>query len=82
MYAIQNIKTGKFVYGTDYRFSKPRQQTSKDQMLTFNDYYVAAEIFRSRKCGKNYRIVELKPVEVKRVIEFDMPDRYKTYWER
>lgn len=81
MYAIQNIKTGKFVYGTDYRFSKPRQQTSKDQMLTFNDYYVAAEIFRSRKCGKNYRIVELKPVEVKRVIDFDLPNRYMTYWE-
>lgn len=85
MYAIQNIKTGKFVYGTDYRYGRSgkkfNQRTSKDQMLTFDDYYVAAQTFRSRGCGKNYRIVVLKTVEVERVIEFDMPDRYKTYWE-
>lgn len=86
MYAIQNIKTGKFVYGTDYRYrrsgKKHNQRTSKNQMLTFDDYFQAAEDFRRRGCGKDYRIVVLKTVEVKRVIEFDMPDRYKTYWER
>lgn len=86
MYAIQNIKTGKFVYGTDRRYPKPgkkyNQRTSKDQMLTYADYYEAAGDFRHRGCGKDYRIVVLKTVEVKRVIEFDMPDRYKTYWER
>lgn len=85
MYAIQNIKTGKFVYGTDYRYrrmgKKHNQRTSKNKMLTYTDYYEAAEDFRCRGCGKNYRIVVLKTVEVKRVIEFDMSDRYKTYWE-
>ena len=85
MYAIQNIKTGKFVYGTDYRYGrmakKHNQRTSKNKMLTYADYYEAAEDFRYRGCGKNYRIVVLKTVEVKGVIEFDMPDRYKTYWE-
>lgn len=85
MYAIQNIKTGKFVYGTDYRYmrsgKKYNQRTSKNQMLTYADYYEAAQDFRTRGCGKNYRIVVLKTVEVKRVINFDMPDRYMTYWE-
>lgn len=84
MYAIQNIKTGKFVYGTDYRYGKVgeshHQRTSNCQMLTYDDYYVAADDFRHRRCGKDYRIVVLKTVEVKRVIEFDMEDRYLTYW--
>ena len=64
MYAIQNIKTGKFVYGTDYRYRRSGKKHNQ------------------RTSGKDYRIVVLKTVEVKRVIEFDMPDRYKTYWER
>lgn len=85
MYAIQNIKTGEFVYGTDYRYGrigkKHNQLTSKNKMLTYDDYYEAAEDFRHRGCGKNYRIVVLKTVEVKRVIDFDKPDRYMTYWE-
>lgn len=85
MYAIQNIKTGKFVYGTDYRYFRPgkkhNQRTSKNQMLTYADYFQAAEDFRTRGCGKDYRIVVLKTVEVKRVIDFDMLDRYMTYWE-
>ena len=33
MYAIQNIRTGKFVYGTDYRFYPPHQRTSKTNCL-------------------------------------------------
>ena len=73
MYAIQNIKTGKFVYGTDYRYQKPNkkynQRTSRNQMLTYADYKSAKNDFRARGCGKDYRIVVLKTVEVKRVIE-------------
>lgn len=86
MYAIQNIKTGKFVYGTDYRYCRPgekyNQFTSENLMLTFEDYYSAAEAFRRRGCGKDYRIVVLKTVEVKRIIEFDMPGRYMTYYDK
>lgn len=84
MYAIQNIKTGKFVYGTDYRYGRPgkkfNQRTSKNQMLTFEDYETAAITFKIRGCGKNYRIVVLKTVEVKRVIDFDKPDGYMINW--
>lgn len=73
MYAIQNIKTGKFVYGTDYRYPKPNkkfnQRTSHNQMLTYAYYESAKNDFRRRGCGKNYRIVVLKAIEVKRVIE-------------
>ena len=73
MYAIQNIKTGKFVYGTDYRYPRPNkkwnQRTSHDQMLTYADYESARIDFRRRGCGKDYRVVVLKTVEVKRVIE-------------
>jgi hypothetical protein len=38
-------------------------------MLTYADYESAKIDFRTRGCGKDYRIVVLKTVEVKRVIE-------------
>ncbi len=61
MYAIQNVNTGKFVYGTDYRFSPPHQRTSKSKMVTYSSLYEAAHDFWiKRKCGKEYRIVKLK----------------------
>ena len=73
MFAIQNIETGKFVYGTDYRYPKPNkkfnQRTSHNQMLTYADLEQAKFDFRHRGCGKDYRIVVLKTIEVKRVIE-------------
>lgn len=68
MYAIQNIKTGKFLYGTDYRYYPRHQRTSFEQMLTFDEYFFAECAFISRECGKDYRIVELEPVKVKRVL--------------
>lgn len=69
MYAIQNIKTRKFVYGTDYRYSPRRQKTSINQMLTYDSLYYAKHDFLHRGCGKEYKIVVLKTVQVKRVIE-------------
>ena len=80
MYAIQNIKTGKFVYGTDYRYRHHNkinnQRTSNDQVLTYDNLYSAKFDFRHRGCGQNYRIVVLKTVEVKRVIDFDEDGKY------
>lgn len=71
MFAIQNIKTGKFLYGTDYRYRPPHQRTSKTKMLTYSSIAEAAHDFWvKRKCGKDYRIVVLKSVEVKRVIDY------------
>lgn len=73
MYAIMNIKTGKFVYGTDFRrFRNIRtynQRTSKNKMLTFADLEEAELAFKIRGCGNDYRIVVLKTIEVKRIIE-------------
>ena len=69
MYAIQNVKTGKFVYGTDYRYHPHRQRTSKNQMLTYEDLLDAKYDFLHRKCGKDYKIVVLETVKVKRIIE-------------
>lgn len=73
MYAIMNIKTGKFVYGTDYtRHINTRtynQRTSKNKMLTFATIEEVEQAFKMRGCGNDYRIVVLKTIEVKRIIE-------------
>ena len=73
MYAIMNIKTGKFVYGTDYtRHRNTRiynQRTSKNKMLTFATIEEVMQAFKIRGCGNDYRIVELKTIEVKRILE-------------
>lgn len=79
MFAIQNIKTGKFVTGTDYRYYPPRQRTHKNQMLTYGDLYSAKSDFNYRSCGKDYRIVCLKTIEVKRIIDYDSPGEYKVH---
>lgn len=70
MYAIQNIKTGKFLFGTDFNYSPNRQRTSFEQMLTFNEYSFAEAAFLHRQCGRDYRIVELEPVKVKEVFPY------------
>ena len=73
MYAIMNIKTGKFVYGTDYtrriNTRTHNQRTSKNKMLTFATIEEVEQAFKMRGCGKDYRIVVLKTIEVKRIIE-------------
>lgn len=81
MFAIQNIKTGKFVWGTDYRYSPPRQRTSFNQALTYDKLAFAKSDFVHRRCGKNYRIVCLKAIEVKRVIDFDCGEKYEIFNE-
>lgn len=55
MFAIQNIKTGKFLYCTDYRYRPPHQRTSNTKMLTYSSIAEAAHDFWvKRKCGKDY----------------------------
>lgn len=71
MYAIQNINTGKFVCGTDYRFHPPHQRTSKSEMLTYSTLAEVSHAFWvKRKCGKNYRIVKLKKPEVEKTFDY------------
>lgn len=64
-YAIQNIKTKKFVYGTDYRYNPPHQFTHFNGALTWTTKENAEINFKIRRCGKDYRVVELEPFRVK-----------------
>lgn len=75
MYAIQNMKTGKFLYGTDYRYNPRHQRTSFEKMKTYDEYFFAECDFLSRGCSKDYRIVELEPVRVKRVLPVVVDNR-------
>ena len=71
MFAIQNIKTGKFCTAqtTDTVLLTSVPATRK--MLTYSSIAEAAQDFWvKRECGKDYRIVVLKSVEVKRVIDY------------
>lgn len=79
MFAIQNIKTGNFLYGTDYRYFPPHQRTSRNQALTYDCLTTAKADFCRRRCGKDYRVVCLKTLEVKRVVNFDIENRYEIY---
>ena len=84
MYAIQNIETGEFLFGTDFGYDPGscQQRTSPEQMLTFDSLRYAKVDFIHRQCGNDYRIVRLKLPEVERVIGFDTPDGYDCdVWE-
>ncbi len=65
MFAIQNIRTGKFMFGTDYRYYPPRQRTSYNRMITYEDYASAKSDLLCRRCGENYCVVELERPKVK-----------------
>lgn len=81
MFAIQNIKTGNFLYGTDYRYFPPHQRTSRNQALTYDSLATAKADFLHRRCGKDYRVVCLKTIEIKRIIDFDAENCYEIYDE-
>lgn len=81
MFAIQNQTTGKFLYGTDYRYHPPHQKTSLAQMLTYATLAQAKFDYISRRCGKDYRVVCLKSVQVKRVIDFNSAYGYEVFNE-
>lgn len=77
MFAIQNRRTGKFVYGTDYCYYPRHQRTDFERMLTYDEYRFAESDFLSRGCSKDYRIVELEPVKVKRVLPPVVDERHR-----
>lgn len=60
MYAIINKRTGKYLFGTDFRLNPPRQRTSTDRVLTFENKEEAERECRRRKCGKAYKIKKIK----------------------
>jgi hypothetical protein len=60
MFVIQNIKTKKFVAGSDFRYVPPHQFTSYEQAITFERKFDAELEFKKRQCGKDYKIVKCK----------------------
>ena len=73
VYAIQNKRTGRFVTGTDKRHWHKvsemsrgvwEQLTSYEAGLLFETKHEAELELDIRRCGKDYRVVEVKPLEV------------------
>lgn len=58
MYGIINVRTRKWLYGTD--FNRHTQRTSYERALLFEDLEDAEIAFKHRKCGKDYRIVKCR----------------------
>lgn len=69
MFAIQNKITGQWVYGTNYRFSPPRQRISNRQALTYEERSYAESDFQTRRCNKDYAVVEVTLNIIKDVSE-------------
>lgn len=68
MFAIQNIKTKKFVYGTNHakgRYNEKYQHTTFEQFTDFERAILyplkdSADIdLLVRRCGKNYKVVKV-----------------------
>lgn len=64
MYAIQNKRTKQFVYGTDFRYDPTHQRCSFNQCIIFDTYESAEAAMLLRRCGKSYRVIPVKIVEV------------------
>lgn len=60
LYAIINVKTKKYVIGTDFRYKKPRQIISNQGALLFTSEEEARQEFERRGCGKTYKICKVK----------------------
>lgn len=60
MYAIRNKKTGKWLYGTDWRYNPPHQRTSAERIQTWDTSEEAKSQFRWRRCGKKYEVVPVR----------------------
>ncbi|GKQ42933.1 hypothetical protein RD055328_08560 [Companilactobacillus sp. RD055328] len=65
MYAIKNIRTGKWLYGTNFRRIPYWQMTSFEMALTEERLSEIKYQFTRRRCGKNYKIVKVKLSEVR-----------------
>lgn len=75
VYAIQNKRTGWFVTGTNKRrWRKPSEElrgtweqiTNAEAGLLYETEFDAQLALIERRCGKDYRVVEIKPLEVLR----------------
>lgn len=61
MWAIRHKKTGRWVYGTDFRMQPHHQKTSEECALTFESSFDACVAFDSRDCSRTlYEVVEVR----------------------
>lgn len=69
MYAIRNKRTGKWLYGTDYRYhyhraghDRPsrRQRTSNERVMTWETRQQAEIELVARGCGEDYEVVPVR----------------------
>lgn len=63
-WAIKNRRTGKYVYGTDYRYNPPHQRTSYRKALIYEDEEECEMAMQHRECGKNYKAVNVYLCEI------------------
>ncbi len=61
-YAIRHKKTGKFLYGTDFNYDKPRQRLTDNNSppKLFDDYNLELELYRRRINLRLYEVVEIE----------------------
>ena len=70
IYAIQNKRTKRFYFGTDYRFEPPRQRTDPEFAKLFYTKDSAEVEFKVRKINREYKIV---PVKIEIIKQEDIP---------
>lgn len=59
---IKNRRSGKYVYGTDYR-GKPRQRTSFEKAILYETREECELDMLHRRCGKDYVAKEVRICE-------------------
>lgn len=67
MYAIRAKKSKKWLYGTDYRYPRPHQRTSKNEALLYSDLFLAESDFKKRRCSN--KLYEIVPVRLEEIPE-------------
>ena len=60
MYVIMNIKTGEYVWGTDFNYSPYRQRISDSCAIIFETEEDVRREFKRRQCDKDYRMCKVK----------------------
>lgn len=63
-WAIKNTNSGKYLYGTDYRYDPPHQRTAKEIARMYHTEESALNDLVRRRCGTNYHVVEVELKEV------------------
>ena len=61
-YAIRNKKTGKYLYGTDFNFDKPRQRLTDENCppKLFSAFDIEIELYRRQIDLRFYEVVEIE----------------------